>query len=70
MIIDGVFKSQPEQIEEYQTLLKSKIKRDMNGGTVNYLSFWMTVCIKNSMKSVGLQIVILLHKIVFCRLDD
>ena len=32
MIIDGVFKSQNEQIEEYQTLLKSKIKRDMNGG--------------------------------------
>jgi hypothetical protein len=35
MIIDGVFKSQPEQIEEYQNLLKTKIRRDMNGGTVN-----------------------------------
>jgi ABC-type microcin C transport system permease subunit YejE len=39
MIIDGVFKAQSEQIEEYQNLLKSKIKRDINGGTVNYLSF-------------------------------
>jgi hypothetical protein len=38
MIIDGVFKSQPEQIEEYQNLLKSKIKRDMNGGIVNNCS--------------------------------
>lgn len=44
MIIDGVFKSQPEQIEEYQNLLKSKIKRDMNGGTVdNYSSCGKTV---------------------------
>jgi hypothetical protein len=44
MIIDGVFKSQPEQIEEYQNLLKSKIKRDMNGGTVaNYSSCAKTV---------------------------
>jgi hypothetical protein len=65
MIIDGVFKSQSEQIEEYQNLLKSKIKRDMNGGTVCYLSFWMTVCIKNIIKSVDLQIVMLSHKIVF-----
>jgi len=46
MIIDGVFKSQPEQVEEYQNLLKSKIKRDVNGGTVSYLSFWMTFALR------------------------
>jgi phosphorylase kinase alpha/beta subunit len=39
MIIDGVFKSQPEQVEEYQNLLKSKIKRDTNGGTVSLFEF-------------------------------
>jgi hypothetical protein len=69
MIIDGVFKSQPEQVEEYQNLLKSKIKRDVNGGTVSYSSFWMTSCIKNIIKSVGLQIVFLFNKTVFCRLN-
>jgi hypothetical protein len=69
MIIDGVFKSQPEQVEEYQNLLKSKIKRDMNGGTVSYLSLWMTFCIKNIIKSVGLQIVFLSNTALFCRLD-
>lgn len=47
MIIDGVFKSQPEQVEEYQNLLKSKIKRDVNGGTVSYFVLWVTFCIKN-----------------------
>ena len=46
MIIDGVFKSQPEQVEEYQNLLKSKIKRDVSGGTVSYLSFWMTFALR------------------------
>lgn len=32
MIIDGVFKTLPEQVEEYQGLLKSKIFKDQNGG--------------------------------------
>ncbi|XP_021927743.1 probable phosphorylase b kinase regulatory subunit beta isoform X5 [Zootermopsis nevadensis] len=41
MIIDGVFKSQPEQIEEYQNLLKSKIKRDMNGDPVIPMYFFV-----------------------------
>lgn len=32
MIIDGVFKTLPEQVEEYQKLLKERIYKDMNGG--------------------------------------
>nr|CAD7596405.1 unnamed protein product [Timema genevievae] len=34
MIIDGVFKSIPEQVDEYQNLLKARIKRDINGDPV------------------------------------
>jgi len=33
MIIDGVFKSLPEQVEEYQNLLKARVHKDLNGGT-------------------------------------
>lgn len=32
MIIDGVFKSLPEQVEEYQNLLKCRIYKDLHGG--------------------------------------
>jgi phosphorylase kinase alpha/beta subunit len=32
MIIDGVFKSLPEQVEEYQNLLKARVYKDLNGG--------------------------------------
>ena len=32
MIIDGVFKSLPEQVEEYQGLLKQRLQKDANGG--------------------------------------
>ena len=32
MIIDGVFKTIPEQVEEYQNLLKERIHKDINGG--------------------------------------
>lgn len=32
MIIDGVFKSLPEQVEEYQNLLKARIHKDASGG--------------------------------------
>lgn len=32
MIIDGVFKSLPDQIQEYQDLLKERIMLDHNGG--------------------------------------
>lgn len=32
MIIDGVFKSLPNQISEYQELLKARIYLDQNGG--------------------------------------
>ncbi|XP_076755298.1 putative phosphorylase b kinase regulatory subunit beta isoform X2 [Xylocopa sonorina] len=31
MIIDGVFKTLPEQVEEYQNLLKTRIYKDLNG---------------------------------------
>ncbi|XP_066991730.1 probable phosphorylase b kinase regulatory subunit beta isoform X2 [Anabrus simplex] len=34
MIIDGVFKSSPEQVDEYQNLLKTRIKRDQNGDPI------------------------------------
>lgn len=32
MVIDGVFKTLPEQVEEYQNLLKERIYKDINGG--------------------------------------
>lgn len=32
MIIDGVFKTLPDQIQEYQDLLKERIMIDHNGG--------------------------------------
>lgn len=32
MIIDGVFKNLPEQITEYQDLLKNHIELDKHGG--------------------------------------
>ncbi|XP_032687816.1 probable phosphorylase b kinase regulatory subunit beta isoform X2 [Odontomachus brunneus] len=34
MIIDGVFKSLPEQVDEYQNLLKARIHKDQNGDPV------------------------------------
>ncbi|KAH0952753.1 hypothetical protein HN011_010888 [Eciton burchellii] len=34
MIIDGVFKSLPEQVEEYQNLLKARVYKDLNGDPV------------------------------------
>ncbi|XP_014472659.1 PREDICTED: probable phosphorylase b kinase regulatory subunit beta isoform X2 [Dinoponera quadriceps] len=34
MIIDGVFKSLPEQVEEYQNLLKARVHKDQNGDPV------------------------------------
>ena len=37
MIIDGIFKSQPEQVEEYENLLKPRIKKDTNGGEFNFV---------------------------------
>jgi len=33
MIIDGVFKSLQEQVEEYQNLLKARVQKDLNGGS-------------------------------------
>jgi phosphorylase kinase alpha/beta subunit len=32
MIIDGVFNTLPEQVEEYQTLLKARLSKDSHGG--------------------------------------
>ncbi|XP_011632500.1 probable phosphorylase b kinase regulatory subunit beta isoform X2 [Pogonomyrmex barbatus] len=34
MIIDGVFKSLSEQVEEYQNLLKARVHKDLNGDPV------------------------------------
>ncbi|KAI4500038.1 hypothetical protein M0802_004908 [Mischocyttarus mexicanus] len=34
MIIDGVFKTLPEQVEEYQNLLKARIYKDLHGDPV------------------------------------
>ncbi|CAK9796068.1 Probable phosphorylase b kinase regulatory subunit beta [Anthophora quadrimaculata] len=34
MIIDGVFKTLPEQVEEYQNLLKERVYKDINGDPV------------------------------------
>ncbi|XP_015430150.1 PREDICTED: probable phosphorylase b kinase regulatory subunit beta [Dufourea novaeangliae] len=34
MIIDGVFKTLPDQVEEYQNLLKERIHKDINGDPV------------------------------------
>ncbi|XP_058795642.1 probable phosphorylase b kinase regulatory subunit beta [Phymastichus coffea] len=34
MIIDGVFNSLPDQIEEYQTLLKARLSKDVHGDPV------------------------------------
>ncbi|XP_015515633.1 probable phosphorylase b kinase regulatory subunit beta isoform X1 [Neodiprion pinetum] len=34
MIIDGVFKTLPEQVEEYQNLLKLRLHKDVNGDPV------------------------------------
>lgn len=35
MIIDGVFKSNTEQIEEYQAELRNHLYADANGGELN-----------------------------------
>lgn len=39
MIIDGVFKSQSDQITEYQELLKTRILIDQHGGEYILLIF-------------------------------
>ncbi|XP_033229287.1 probable phosphorylase b kinase regulatory subunit beta isoform X2 [Belonocnema kinseyi] len=41
MIIDGVFKSLPEQVEEYQNLLKARIHRDINGDPIVPMYFYV-----------------------------
>ena len=41
MIIDGVFNSLPEQVEEYQTLLKARLSKDFHGGNFIFTnSYW------------------------------
>lgn len=39
MIIDGVFNTLPDQIEEYQNLLKVRLSKDSNGGTYFNLKY-------------------------------
>ncbi|XP_018326902.1 probable phosphorylase b kinase regulatory subunit beta isoform X2 [Agrilus planipennis] len=41
MIIDGVFKSSPEQIEEYQDLLKARMFRDSFGDPIIPMCFYV-----------------------------
>lgn len=44
MIIDGVFKNLPEQVEEYQSLLKTRIKTDRFGGKYGCRFFVNSEC--------------------------
>ena len=44
MIIDGVFKTLPEQVEEYQKLLKERIYKDINGGMLIEDNTSITCC--------------------------
>lgn len=39
MIIDGIFKNLPDQVEEYEKLLKARIKTDRYRGTNNIRKF-------------------------------
>jgi phosphorylase kinase alpha/beta subunit len=39
MIIDGIFRNLPEQVEEYQNLLRPRISMDSHGGQENELEF-------------------------------
>ncbi|XP_043476951.1 probable phosphorylase b kinase regulatory subunit beta isoform X1 [Leptopilina heterotoma] len=41
MIIDGVFKSFPEQVEEYQNLLKARLHKDINGDPIIPMYFYV-----------------------------
>ncbi|XP_066584416.1 probable phosphorylase b kinase regulatory subunit beta isoform X2 [Prorops nasuta] len=42
MIIDGVFKSLPDQVEEYQNLLKGRIHKDVNGDPVIPMYYYVS----------------------------
>ncbi|XP_043276560.1 probable phosphorylase b kinase regulatory subunit beta isoform X2 [Venturia canescens] len=41
MIIDGVFKTLPEQVEEYQHLLRARIHKDANGDPIIPMYFYV-----------------------------
>ncbi|GAB1864735.1 Phosphorylase b kinase regulatory subunit [Camponotus japonicus] len=43
MIIDGVFKSLPEQVEEYQNLLKARVHKDLNGDPVIPMYYYVPI---------------------------
>ncbi|XP_029168646.1 probable phosphorylase b kinase regulatory subunit beta isoform X3 [Nylanderia fulva] len=43
MIIDGVFKSLPDQVEEYQNLLKARVHKDLNGDPVIPMYYYVPV---------------------------
>jgi phosphorylase kinase alpha/beta subunit len=48
MIIDGVFKSLPDQISEYQDLLKHRIYLDQNGGeSLKGIAFLQILTVNN-----------------------
>ncbi|KYN30957.1 putative phosphorylase b kinase regulatory subunit beta [Trachymyrmex septentrionalis] len=43
MIIDGVFKSLQEQVEEYQNLLKARVQKDLNGDPIVPMCYYVPV---------------------------
>ncbi|XP_011701114.1 PREDICTED: probable phosphorylase b kinase regulatory subunit beta isoform X2 [Wasmannia auropunctata] len=43
MIIDGVYKSLTEQVEEYQNLLKTRVHKDLNGDPVIPMYYYVPV---------------------------
>ncbi|KAG5344136.1 KPBB kinase, partial [Acromyrmex charruanus] len=43
MIIDGVFKSLQEQVEEYQNLLKTRVQKDLNGDPIVPMCYYVPV---------------------------
>lgn len=43
MIIDGVFKTLPDQIQEYQDLLKERIMVDHHGGKFNFFEIYFSL---------------------------
>ncbi|KAK7865402.1 hypothetical protein R5R35_001882 [Gryllus longicercus] len=56
MIIDGVFKTMPEQVVEFQNLLKTRIKHDECGDPVIPMYFYVPVeCVEAERREPGTQ---------------
>lgn len=59
MIIDGVFRTLPDQVEEYQKLLKARIYMDEYGGNLNF---------QQLTKYIFTKFVIFIYFIVVCEM--